>query len=97
LASEPKLSRAWRIEHQWWFLPILFPFAWLSWAAFGYLGFRLRRRSWIVAAAAYAATMVLGTILLFGSSWMNVTRLSHPAPPVGLEVRPRADSSAGEA
>ena len=63
-------TRWWRIKHQWWFLLIVFPFAWLAWVAFGYLGLRLRRRGWIGAAVVYALVMLAGTWLVAdGSSY----------------------------
>jgi hypothetical protein len=50
-------------------LLIVFPFAWLAWVAFGYLGCRLRRWAWVGAAFVYALVMVAATWLAAGSSY----------------------------
>ena len=63
MIREPKASPWWRLEHQWWLLLILLPLGWLSWAAFGYLGVRLRHRPWLLAAAGYLALTTVAWLL----------------------------------
>ena len=63
MVREPKQSPWWRLEHQWWFVLIVLPFGWLAWAAFAYLGFRLRRWAWTGAAAVYLALTTVAWVL----------------------------------
>ncbi len=41
-----------------WVLTSLIPFGWVTWAGFGYAGFRARRPAWVVAGAVYLAITV---------------------------------------
>jgi hypothetical protein len=61
----------WRLEHHWWFLLIVPTVGLLSWAAFGYLGLRLRRRAWAAAGAAYLGLVVLAFVFLGRSTHSN--------------------------
>ena len=41
-----------------WVFTSLIPFGWVTWAGFGYAGFRARRPAWVVAGAVYLAITV---------------------------------------
>jgi hypothetical protein len=62
--GDRRASRFWRFEHHWWFLLIVPTFGWLSWAAFGYLGLRLRRWAWVGAGAVYLTLTVVAWLFL---------------------------------
>jgi hypothetical protein len=66
--GDRRASRSWRFEHHWWFLLIVPTFGTLSWAAFGYLGLRLRRWAWLAAGVVYLVLEVIAFVFLGLSS-----------------------------
>src|SRR4051812_38773705 len=46
-----------------WVFASLVPFGWVTWAGFGYAGFRARRPAWVVAGAVYLA-ITAGTLFV---------------------------------
>jgi Helix-hairpin-helix motif len=72
MASEPRRSRAWRLEHTWWLFLILLSVGFFSWASFAYIAYRTKVRRWFAWAAGYGAGIVVSfTFLTVGSedSW----------------------------
>jgi hypothetical protein len=64
MASEPKRSRAWELEHSWWLFLILLSFGFMTWAAFAYIWLRTKVHGWGIAAFGYLALIVAAMLLL---------------------------------
>ena len=64
MASEPKRSRAWRLENSWWLGLILFTMGMASWASFAYLALRTKERRWLVWAGVYLVAVVAAFLLI---------------------------------
>jgi hypothetical protein len=64
MAADPKRSRWWELEHSWWLALIGVGFGFLTWAGFGYIAMRTRRRRWFVWAAFYLVLICVSTFFL---------------------------------
>lgn len=64
MSADPERSRWWQLEHSWWLALIALGCGFLTWAAFGYVALRTKRRAWFVWAAVYLALIGVSTYLL---------------------------------
>jgi hypothetical protein len=59
-AEQKLLSASWRRRHSLWLIGPIFGFGMVTWASFLYIGWKARRRAWLVAAALYAIATAVG-------------------------------------
>ncbi|MBM7808312.1 hypothetical protein JOD57_004149 [Geodermatophilus bullaregiensis] len=59
-AENRLLSASWRRRHSLWLLGPLFGLGMVTWASFLYIGWKARRRAWLVAGALYAVATAVG-------------------------------------
>jgi hypothetical protein len=64
MAADPERSRWWELEHSWWLFLIAIGIGFLTWAGFGYVGLRTKRRDWLAWAAVYLGLIAASTYLL---------------------------------
>jgi len=64
MASDPKRSGWWELEHSWWLFLIALSLGFLTWAAFGYVWLRTKARAWGLAAVGYLALLIAAGIFL---------------------------------
>jgi Helix-hairpin-helix motif len=64
MAADPQRSRWWELEHSWWLALIAIGFGFLTWAGFGYVALRTKRRGWFAWAGFYLALIAVSAYFL---------------------------------